>query len=363
MATAQVTDKQKEKALDTALSQIQRSYGKGAIMRMGDGDPAARIESISTGALNLDAAIGIGGIPRGRISEIYGPESSGKTTICLQIIANAQRSGGIAAFIDAEHALDVQYARKLGVDVDNLLVSQPDTGEQALEIAEVLIRSNAIDVVVIDSVAALVPRAEIEGEMGDTHVGLQARLMSQALRKLTGAVSRSHTAIMFTNQIREKVGVMFGSPETTSGGRALKFYASLRLDIRRIGAVKDGQDVVGNRTRVKVVKNKCAPPFKQAEFDIQYNEGVSHTGLLIDLGVDHGIVDKSGSWYSYGDLRLGQGKENSKVFLTENPDIAEEIEVKLRPALGIVDDEEKKPAVAEAAEEADDEDDAEESDD
>jgi recombination protein RecA len=358
MATAQATDKQKEKALDTALSQIQRSYGKGAIMRMGDGDPAAKIESISTGALNLDAAIGIGGIPRGRISEIYGPESSGKTTICLQIIANAQKGGGIAAFIDAEHALDVQYARKLGIDVDNLLVSQPDTGEQALEIAEVLIRSNAIDVVVIDSVAALVPRAEIEGEMGDSHVGLQARLMSQALRKLTGAVNRSHTAVMFTNQIREKVGVMFGSPETTSGGRALKFYASLRLDIRRIGAVKDGQDVVGNRTRVKVVKNKCAPPFKQAEFDIQYNEGVSHTGLLVDLGVDHGIVDKSGSWYSYGDLRLGQGKENSKQFLAENPDIAEEIEAQLRTAMGLVsDDDEEEPEEAEGADEEEETDD------
>ncbi|MDX1646532.1 MAG: recombinase RecA [Longimicrobiales bacterium] len=357
MATAQATDKQKEKALDTALSQIQRSYGKGAIMRMGDGDPAAKIEAISTGALNLDAAIGIGGIPRGRISEIYGPESSGKTTICLQIIANAQKGGGIAAFIDAEHALDVQYARKLGVDVDNLLVSQPDTGEQALEIAEVLIRSNAIDVVVIDSVAALVPRAEIEGEMGDSHVGLQARLMSQALRKLTGAVNRSHTAVMFTNQIREKVGVMFGSPETTSGGRALKFYASLRLDIRRIGAVKDGQDVVGNRTRVKVVKNKCAPPFKQAEFDIQYNEGVSHTGLLVDLGVDHGIVDKSGSWYSYGDLRLGQGKENSKQFLAENPDIAEEIEAKLRPALGLSSEDEESGGGEEAGSEGDDDED------
>jgi recombination protein RecA len=351
MATAQATDKQKEKALDTALSQIQRSYGKGAIMRMGDGDPAAKIEAISTGALNLDAAIGIGGIPRGRISEIYGPESSGKTTICLQIIANAQKGGGIAAFIDAEHALDVQYARKLGIDVDNLLVSQPDTGEQALEIAEVLIRSNAIDVVVIDSVAALVPRAEIEGEMGDSHVGLQARLMSQALRKLTGAVNRSHTAVMFTNQIREKVGVMFGSPETTSGGRALKFYASLRLDIRRIGAVKDGSDVVGNRTRVKVVKNKCAPPFKQAEFDIQYNEGVSHTGLLVDLGVDHGIVDKSGSWYSYGDLRLGQGKENSKQFLAENPDIAEEIEAQLRTAMGLVSDDEEEPEEGEGTDE------------
>jgi len=338
MTTAQVDDKQKQKALDTALTQIERSYGKGSIMRMGEDGAIAAVEAIKTGALNLDAAIGIGGIPRGRISEIYGPESSGKTTICLQVIANAQKGGGIAAFIDAEHALDVQYARKLGVNVDNLLVSQPDTGEQALEIAEVLIRSNAIDVVVIDSVAALVPRAEIEGEMGDTHVGLQARLMSQALRKLTGAVSRSHTAVVFTNQIREKVGVMFGSPETTSGGRALKFYASVRLDIRRIGAVKDGQDVVGNRTRVKVVKNKCAPPFRQAEFDIQYNEGVSHEGLLIDLGVDHGIIDKSGSWYSYGDLRLGQGKENSKVFLKENQDIAAEIEVKLRPALGLEDD-------------------------
>jgi recombination protein RecA len=325
---------QKKKALDTALSQIERSYGKGAIMRMGeDGAPTA-IEAISTGAMNLDAAIGIGGIPRGRISEIYGPESSGKTTVCLHVIANSQRAGGIAAFIDAEHALDVNYARKLGVDVDNLLVSQPDTGEQALEIAEVLIRSNAIDVVVIDSVAALVPRAEIEGEMGDAHVGLQARLMSQALRKLTGAVNRSNTSVIFTNQIREKVGVMFGSPETTSGGRALKFYASIRLDIRRIGAIKDGQDVIGNRTRVKVVKNKCAPPFRQAEFDIQYNEGISHTSLLVDLGVEHRILDKSGSWFSYGDMRLGQGKENTRVFLSENPDIAAEVEAKVRAALG-----------------------------
>ena len=342
MTTAQMTDQdrkkkadQNQKALETAITQIERSYGKGAIMRMGDDAFASTIEVIPTGAMNLDAAIGIGGIPRGRISEIYGPESSGKTTLCLQVIANAQRLGGIAAFVDAEHALDVRYARKLGVDVDNLLVSQPDTGEQALEIAEVLIRSNAIDVVVIDSVAALVPRAEIEGEMGDTHVGLQARLMSQALRKLTGVVSRSNTAVVFTNQIRIKVGVMFGSPETTSGGRALKFYASLRLDIRRIGAIKDGQDVIGNRTRVKVVKNKCAPPFKQAEFDIHYDEGVSHTALLIDLGVDHEIVEKSGSWFSYGDLRLGQGKENSKIFLVENPDIAEEIEVRLRAALGL----------------------------
>ena len=355
MATAQMTDQdlkkktaKNEKALDTAITQIERSYGKGAIMRMGEDSFSSSIEAIPTGAINLDAAIGIGGIPRGRISEIYGPESSGKTTLCLQVIANAQRLGGIAAFVDAEHALDVGYARKLGVDVDNLLVSQPDTGEQALEIAEVLIRSNAIDVIVIDSVAALVPRAEIEGEMGDTHVGLQARLMSQALRKLTGAVSRSNTSVIFTNQIRIKVGVMFGSPETTSGGRALKFYASLRLDIRRIGAIKDGQDVIGNRTRVKVVKNKCAPPFKQAEFDIQYNEGVSHTALLIDLGVDHEIVEKSGSWFSYGDLRMGQGKENSKIFLVENPDIAEEIELRLRTALGLDD------ANQEELEEADD---------
>lgn len=327
------TSDQKQKALTTAISQIERSYGKGAIMLMGSGGMKVRIDSVSTGALNLDAAIGIGGVPRGRMTEIYGPESSGKTTVCLHVIANAQRSGGIAAFIDAEHALDVGYARKLGLDVDNLLVSQPDTGEQALEIAEVLIRSNAVDVVVIDSVAALVPRAEIEGEMGDSHVGLQARLMSQALRKLTGAVSRSNTAVIFTNQIREKVGVMFGSPETTSGGRALKFYASCRMDIRRIGAIKDGQDVVGNRTRVKVVKNKMAPPFKQAEFDILYNEGISHTSLLIDLGSELGIVDKSGAWYSYGDLRLGQGKENSRQFLSENRDVADEIDTRIRAAL------------------------------
>lgn len=328
---------EKKKALDTALTQIERSYGKGSIMRMGS-DATNAVAAISTGAVNLDAAVGIGGIPRGRISEIYGPESSGKTTLCLHVIANAQRAGGIAAFVDAEHALDVQYAAKLGVDVDNLLVSQPDTGEQALDIAEVLIRSNAIDVVVIDSVAALVPRAEIEGEMGDSHVGLQARLMSQALRKITGAVNRSSTSVIFTNQIREKIGVMFGSPETTSGGRALKFYASVRLDIRRIGAIKDGQDVTGNRTRVKVVKNKCAPPFRQAEFDILYNEGISHYGLLIDLGSEHDIVQKSGSWYSYGDLRLGQGKENAKAFLLENADVADEIDTKLRIALGLVDD-------------------------
>ena len=339
MATAEMTDEKKadhkQKALDTALRQIERSYGKGAIMRMGDDSFRSAIEAIPTGALNLDAAIGVGGIPRGRISEIYGPESSGKTTVCLHVIANAQKLGGIAAFIDVEHALDVAYARKLGVDVDNLLVSQPDTGEQALEIAEVLIRSNAVDVVVVDSVAALVPRAEIEGEMGDAHVGLQARLMSQALRKLTGAVARSNTSVIFTNQIREKIGVMFGSPETTSGGRALKFYASVRLDIRRIGAIKDGQDVIGNRTRVKVVKNKCAPPFRQAEFDIMYDQGISHTALLVDLGVEHGIVDKSGSWFSYGDLRLGQGKENSRLFLLDNEDILTEIEGRLRATLGL----------------------------
>ena len=331
---------QRTKALNTALTQIERSYGKGAIMRMGSEQSHLRIRSISTGAINLDAVIGVGGVPRGRISEIFGPESSGKTTLCLHVIANAQREGGIAAFIDAEHALDIQYAKKLGIDVDDLLVAQPDTGEQALEIAEVLIRSNAVDVIVIDSVAALVPRAEIEGEMGDSHVGLQARLMSQALRKLTGAVNRSNAAVIFTNQIREKIGVMFGSPETTSGGRALKFYASLRMDIRRIGALKDGPEIIGNRTRVKVVKNKCAPPFKQAEFDILYNRGISHTGLLIDIGVDKGIVEKSGSWFSYGDLRLGQGKENVRSFLEENPDIAGEIETRLLIALGIREPEE-----------------------
>lgn len=336
MSTAETRD-QKDKALQTAINQIERSYGKGAIMRMGLDGAKVKIDAIPTGALNLDSAIGVGGIPRGRISEIYGPESSGKTTLCLHVIANAQRGGGIAAFVDAEHALDIQYARRLGVDVDNLLVSQPDTGEQALEIAEVLIRSNAVDVVVVDSVAALVPRAEIEGEMGDSHVGLQARLMSQALRKLTGAVNRSNTSVIFTNQIREKIGVMFGNPETTTGGRALKFYASLRLDIRRIGAIKDGQDLVGNRTRVKVVKNKCAPPFKQAEFDILYNEGISHLGLLIDLGVEHEIVNKSGSWFSYGDLRMGQGKENAKEFLVENKDVAQEIEERLRATLRISD--------------------------
>jgi recombination protein RecA len=333
MAATETKD-DRSKALTNAIAQIERNYGKGSIMKMGANGAKVVIDAISTGAINLDAAIGIGGIPRGRITEIYGPESSGKTTLCLHVIANAQRKGGIAAFVDAEHALDIEYARKLGVDVENLLVSQPDTGEQALEIAELLIRSNAVDVVVIDSVAALVPRAEIEGEMGDTHVGLQARLMSQALRKLTGAVNRSRTSVIFTNQIREKIGVMFGNPETTSGGRALKFYASVRLDIRRIGAIKDGQELVGNRTRVKVVKNKVSPPFKQAEFDVMYNEGISHHGLLVDLGVENDIVNKSGAWFSYGETRIGQGRENAKVFLKENPEIADEIDRKVREALG-----------------------------
>jgi recombination protein RecA len=334
MPVAELT-KEKEKALNVAIQQIERSYGKGSIMRWGADGARIEVAAISTGAINLDAAIGIGGIPRGRVTEIYGPESSGKTTLCLHVIANAQRAGGVAAFVDAEHALDIDYARKLGVDVDNLLVSQPDTGEQALEITEVLIRSSAVDVVVVDSVAALVPRAEIEGEMGDSHVGLQARLMSQALRKLTGAVSRSRTSVIFTNQIREKIGVMFGNPETTTGGRALKFYSSVRMDIRRIGAIKDGQELVGNRTRVKVVKNKLAPPFRQAEFDIMYNEGISHTGLLIDLGSELGVVDKSGAWYSYGETRLGQGKENAKAFLKETPELAAEVEAKVRAELGM----------------------------
>ena len=322
----------RSKALNVAIQQIERSYGKGSIMRMGSADRTI-IDAIPTGAINLDAAIGVGGIPRGRITEIYGPESSGKTTLTLHVIANAQKLGGVAAFIDAEHALDIEYARKLGVDIENLLVSQPDTGEQALEIAELLIRSNAVDIVVVDSVAALVPRAEIEGEMGDSHVGLQARLMSQALRKLTGAVSRSRTSVIFINQIREKIGVMFGNPETTTGGRALKFYSSVRLDIRRIGAIKEGQENTGNRTRVKVVKNKVAPPFKQAEFDIMFNEGISHTGLLVDLGVETDIVQKSGAWFSYGDTRLGQGRENAKQFLKDNPEICAEVETRVRDAL------------------------------
>ena len=327
---------ERRKALTVAINQIERQHGKGAIMRLGLDRARVRTPAISTGALNLDHATGIGGIPRSRVTEIFGPESSGKTTLTLHVIANAQKDGGVAAFIDAEHALDVQYAEKLGVDVENLLVSQPDTGEQALEIAEVLVRSGALDVIVIDSVAALVPRAEIEGEMGDSHVGLQARLMSQALRKLTGAIGRSNTSVIFTNQIREKIGVMFGNPETTTGGRALKFYSSIRLDIRRIASIKEGTEQVGNRTRVKVVKNKCAPPFRMAEFDIMFSEGISRPGILVDLGEEHGIVQRSGAWYSYGDdVRLGHGRENSKVFLRENPDVADEIEHKLRVLLGI----------------------------
>jgi recombination protein RecA len=327
---------ERRKALTVAINQIERQHGKGAIMRLGLDRARVRTPAISTGALNLDFATGVGGIPRGRVTEIFGPESSGKTTLTLHVIANAQKDGGVAAFIDAEHALDVQYAERLGVDVENLLVSQPDTGEQALEIAEVLVRSGALDVIVVDSVAALVPRAEIEGEMGDSHVGLQARLMSQALRKLTGAIGRSHAAVIFTNQIREKIGVMFGSPETTTGGRALKFYSSLRLDIRRIASIKEGNEQVGNRTRVKVVKNKCAPPFRMAEFDIMFNEGFSRPGILVDLGEEHGIVQRSGAWYSYGDdVRLGQGRENSKMFLRENPDVADAIEQQLRVLLGI----------------------------
>src|SRR5688572_3669961 len=325
--------KDQEKALGLAITQIERAYGKGSIMRLGT-ERRVAVDAIPTGAFNLDAAIGTGGLPKGRVTEIYGPESSGKTTLGLHAIASAQKQGGIAAFIDAEHALDADYARKLGVDIDNLLVSQPDTGEQALEITEVLVRSNAVSIVVIDSVAALVPKAEIEGEMGDSFVGLQARLMSQALRKLAGAINRSQTAVVFINQIREKIGVMFGNPETQPGGRALKFYASVRLDIRRIAAIKDGDVAVGNRCRVKVVKNKVAPPFRQAEFDILYGEGISREGLLIDLGVESRVVDKSGAWFSYGDTRLGQGRENARQFLKDNSDIADAVEVELKSKLG-----------------------------
>src|SRR5262252_6898744 len=324
----------RDKALETALAQIERQFGRGSIMRLGD-EARAPIEVIPTGAITLDIALGIGGLPRGRVVEIYGPEGSGKTTLALHAVANAQKAGGIAAFIDAEHALDPEYAKKLGVDTDALLVSQPDTGEQALEIADMLIRSGAIDVVVIDSVAALVPRAEIEGEMGDSHVGLQARLMSQALRKITGALSNAGTTAIFINQLREKVGVMFGSPETTSGGKALKFYASVRLDVRRIETLKDGGDAVGNRTRVKVVKNKVAPPFKQAEFDIVYGHGISREGSLIDVGVEQGLIKKSGAWYTYESDQLGQGKENVRSFLRDNPDLADEIEKRIKEKLGV----------------------------
>jgi recombination protein RecA len=326
----------KSKALDAALSQIERAFGKGSIMRLGANEQVVEIATVSTGSLGLDIALGVGGLPRGRIIEIYGPESSGKTTMALHTVAEAQKKGGICAFVDAEHALDPVYARKLGVDLENLLISQPDTGEQALEICDTLVRSGAIDVLVVDSVAALTPRAEIEGEMGDSLPGLQARLMSQALRKLTASISRSNTMVIFINQIRMKIGVMFGSPETTTGGNALKFYASVRLDIRRIGSVKDREEVVGNQTRVKVVKNKLAPPFKVVEFDIMYGEGVSKTGELVDLGVKAGVVEKSGAWFSYNSQRLGQGRENAKQFLRDNPELAKEIETVLRQNAGLI---------------------------
>jgi recombination protein RecA len=328
-------DRERLRAVEMAVGQIEKQFGKGAIMRLGQKDAIAAVPAISTGAVSLDYALGIGGVPRGRVVEIYGPESSGKTTLTLQIIAEAQKLGGMAAFVDAEHALDAQYAKKLGVDLDNLLVSQPDNGEQALEIVEVLVRSGGVDVVVIDSVAALVPRAEIDGEMGEAQMGLQARLMSQALRKLTGVVSKSKTCLIFINQLREKIGVMFGNPETTTGGRALKFYASVRIDIRRIGAIKDGESVVGGRTRVKVVKNKVAPPFREAEFDIMYGEGISREGDLLDLAVERKIVEKSGTWFAFSGERLGQGRENVKQFLKDNPAIFKTIEDRVRTELGL----------------------------
>ena len=326
--------KERTKAVELAVSQIERQFGKGSIMKLGD-RTGMDIAVIPTSSLSVDYALGVGGVPRGRVIEIFGPESSGKTTFALHVVAEAQKLGGLAAFIDAEHALDPEYAKKLGCDVDNLMVSQPDSGEQALEITEILIRSGAVDIVVVDSVAALVPKAELDGEMGDAHVGLQARLMSQALRKLTGIVSKSKTSLLFINQIRDKIGVMFGSPETTTGGRALKFYASMRLDIRRIGAIKEGEETTGNRTRLRVVKNKVAPPFRSAEFDILYGEGISQEGDLIDLGIAHKIVDKAGSWFSYGEIRLGQGRENARVFLKDNPDLAAEIDKKVRGVLGL----------------------------
>jgi recombination protein RecA len=327
--------KDRTKAADLAISQIERQFGKGSIMKLGERFQLD-VPTISTTSLSVDYALGVGGIPRGRVVEIFGPESSGKTTLALHVVAEAQKAGGIAAFVDAEHALDPEYAKKLGVDVDNLMVSQPDSGEQALEITEILIRSGALDVIVVDSVAALVPKAELDGEMGDSHVGLHARLMSQAMRKLAGIVSKSRTSLIFINQIREKIGVMFGNPETTTGGRALKFYASMRIDIRRIGAIKDGDSTIGNRTKLKVVKNKVAPPFRLAEFDILYGEGISREGDLLDLGAAHKIVEKSGSWYSYGELRLGQGRENARLFLKDNPDLASEIDGKLRTELKLV---------------------------
>jgi recombination protein RecA len=326
-------EENRKKALVAALGQIEKQFGKGSVMRLGDASATYDVESVSTGSLGLDIALGVGGLPRGRVIEIYGPESSGKTTLTLQVIAEAQRLGGTAAFVDAEHALDPVYAGKLGVNVQELLVSQPDTGEQALEITDMLVRSSAVDIIVIDSVAALTPKAEIEGEMGDAHVGLQARLMSQALRKLTGNIKRSNTIVIFINQIRMKIGVMFGNPETTTGGNALKFYASVRLDIRRIGAIKNGEEVVGNQTRVKVVKNKVAPPFREAEFEIMYGQGISRNGELIDIGVAQGLVEKSGSWYSYNGERIGQGKENARTFLETHPDIARDIDTKLREKL------------------------------
>ncbi|MFO7964546.1 MAG: recombinase RecA [Desulfobacterales bacterium] len=326
---------EKEKAVESAMTQIERQFGKGSIMKLGS-RKVISVPAIRTGSLALDKALGVGGLPRGRVIEIYGPESSGKTTLALHAVAEAQRNGGIAAFIDAEHALDTVYAKKLGVNCDELLVAQPDTGEQALEIADMLVRSGAIDIVIIDSVAALVPRAEIEGEMGDSHMGLQARLMSQALRKLTGTISKTMTALIFINQIRMKIGVVFGNPETTTGGNALKFYSSVRLDIRRIGAIKEGQEIVGNRTKVRVVKNKMAPPFQEAEFDILYGEGISRTGDLLDVGVNAGIIEKSGSWYSYGNERIGQGRNNVKSFFMDHPDILDEIELKIRESLGLV---------------------------
>ena len=326
-------DDNRKKALAAALGQIEKQFGKGSVMRLGDGGVARDIEAVSTGSIGLDAALGIGGLPKGRVVEIYGPESSGKTTLTLQVIAEAQKGGGTAAFVDAEHALDPTYAEKLGVNVDELLVSQPDTGEQALEITDMLVRSGAVDIIVVNSVAALTPKAEIEGEMGDSHMGLQARLMSQALRKLTGNIKRSNAMVIFINQIRMKIGVMFGSPETTTGGNALKFYSSVRLDIRRIGAIKKGDEVIGNQTRVKVVKNKVSPPFKQAEFEILYGEGISREGEIIEHGVNQGIIDKSGSWYSYGDDRIGQGKENVRAYLKENPDTAATIEAQIRATL------------------------------
>ncbi len=338
----------RQKAVETAMTQIERQFGKGAIMKLGD-TPVASVAVIPTGSLALDVALGVGGIPRGRVIEIFGPEASGKTTLALHVVAEAQRLGGIAAFVDAEHALDISYARRLGVNCDDLLVSQPDTGEQALEISDMLVRSGAIDVLVIDSVAALVPRAEIEGEMGDAHMGLQARLMSQALRKLTGTIGKTRTVVIFINQIRMKIGVVFGNPETTTGGNALKFYSSVRLDIRRIGAIKDGQEVTGNRTRVRVVKNKMAPPFKDAEFDITYGEGISRTGDLIDTGVEVGVIDKSGSWYSYDGERIGQGRENVKRFLAENPDIYDKALARVREALGLVKRAEEEKQTEEAS--------------